>query len=127
MENRVNVPDDVREKNEAFAHRATAMATEYIRLKVAEEKARGELNCEVYYSIPNPFEAGSAEHEYVENLLGKGSVRDANYIDLFDRLREKLKEALDCEGVHSFLMLNCRFDARFEDNFLLYALVSWGG
>ena len=75
MENRQETSLQAREKNEAFAGRAAALALDFIRLKVAEEKARGELNCEVYYSIPNPFEAGEEEHRYVEELLSSGSAR----------------------------------------------------
>ncbi len=116
-----------RQYNEQFAARAAEAALAVIEERVAKEKAQGDLNCEVYYSIQNPFAAGSAEHAYAEELLGKGSGRNPAYIDLFDKLRTRLKEALDSRGVHAFLMLNCRFDPQFEDNFLLYALVSWGG
>ncbi len=116
-----------RQYNKAFTEKVAAEALEVIRRQMAKEKAQGDLNCEVYYSIQNPFSPGSTEHAYAEDLLGKGSGRDPAYIDLFDQLRTKLKEALDEQCVHSFLMLNCRFDPQFEDNFLLYALVSWGG
>ncbi|MDL2253991.1 hypothetical protein LJC49_07965 [Ruminococcaceae bacterium OttesenSCG-928-I18] len=122
-----SVSEAARERNEAFAQVIATRAMDVIREKITKEKEQGDLNCEVYYSIHNPYEEGSAEYVYIQDLLTKSSGKDPNYIDLFDRLRIKLKEALDCEGVHSFLMLNCRFDARYEDNFLLYALVSWGG
>ena len=115
------------ERNEAFAQVTTAKAMDVIKEKIGQEKEQGDLNTEVYYSIQNPYETGTAEYVYIQDLLTKSSGKDPHYIDLFDRLRGKLKEALDAEGVHSFLMLNCRFDARYEDNFLLYALVSWGG
>ena len=123
----MDVPEKVQKTNEAFAEQVVTDAMDVIRERIEKEKAHGDLNTEVYYSIHNPFAEGTGEYTYVEELLGSGSGKDPAYIDLFDKLRGMLKEELDCEGVHSFLMLNCRFDKQYEDNFLLYALVSWGG
>lgn len=123
----VNVNEKSARINTDFADRSVKSAMELIRGRVAKEKEQGDLNTEVYYAIPNPYEKGSEEYEYVRQLLTESSGKDSAYIDLFDKLRSQLKETLDCEGWHSFLMLNCRFDGQAEDNFLLYALVSWGG
>ena len=127
MDRKNTSAEQAKQWNETFAQQVSAAAMQVIRRQIAKEKEQGDLNCEVYYTLANPFVQNTPESGYVEALLSKGSARDANYIDLFDRLRSKLKEALDADGVHSFLMLNCRFDPQAEDNFLLYALVSWGG
>ncbi len=113
--------------NDEFAGLVAGEALGVIRRRVAKEKEQGDLNCEVYYPIGNPFGEGSEEYRYIKELLSSGSGRNPDYIDLFDKLRTAVKGGLDSDGVHSFLMLNCRFEESYEDNFLLYALVSWGG
>ncbi len=113
--------------NEQFAKMETSRAIQAVEVQVAHEKQQQNMSCEMYHELKNPFEIGTDEHAYIQELLGGGSGRDADYIDLFSRLQDALKLALEAEHVHAFFLINCRFDAQREDNFLLYVLVSWGG
>ncbi len=113
------------EWNVQFSKAETERAMQAIEAEVAREKQRDNRNCEVYHALQNPFEPNTPPHDYIEKLLFDGSERDAAYIDLFACMQDDLKVALEKAHTHSFFMLNCRFNAQSEDNFLLYVIVNW--
>lgn len=110
--------------NSRFAQDAVARAMQEIGGKIADERAKDGFDVEVYHTVAIPYAKGSEEQQYLEDLLGSGTAKDPNYIDLFEKMVSGMKQALRAEGVRYFLMLNCRFDPSLEDNFLLYVLVS---
>lgn len=112
------------EKNTALARQIVDGVMQELRQKYRAEQSANDFNFEVYYPIKNPYAAGTPEHGYYSQLIEHGTGQDPNYVDLFEQIITLVKQEALAEGIRTFTMLNCRFDATKEDNFLLYILAS---
>lgn len=112
------------EMNMDFAEKATSKVLENIHQRVEKERSEDGFSFEAYYSIDIPYATGTDEYEYFDKLLGEGSLKNPNYLDLFEQMLKLFKAGLKKEGVKHFITLNCRFDRSLEDNFLLYTFIS---
>ena len=106
--------------NKDFAAKIVEGAKAEIDAKNLKDSRKG-FGSETYYSIDIPYPAGSEQHAYFTTLLGSGSIKNPDYMDLFGLVTDGLTKAL---GDRAFLTLNCRFDLNAEDNFLLYVFLS---
>ena len=112
------------EMNEAFAASVVEGALAKIGGKVEASRNANEMSTETWYNIKIPYDKGTDEYAYFDKMLGHGSLKDANYLDLFERILKGVKAGLAALGVRAFTTLNCRFDAVAEDNFILYVFTS---
>lgn len=111
--------------NNEFAKAAADAAIDHVAAEVNAAKARGDYETEVYHPVYIPCPPGTPQHEFYEHLLTQTSAAQPAYVDLFEKLLRGIKGRLQAAGLHSFVMLNCRFQKNCSDNLLLYMLASW--
>lgn len=109
--------------NTDFAKKIVAGAMAEIDKKARDDSRRG-FGSETYYSIEIPYQKDTPEYAYFSAMLDGGSMKNPDYIDLFERIMKGMEAALAKDGLRAFTTLNCRFDAKLEDNFLLYVFLS---
>lgn len=114
------------EMNRAFADKVVADAMAVVRNKVAREKETHGFSSEIYYAVHIPYPPESAEHSYLVSIVGQGgSIENPDYHDLFEQVVKGVQDGLGTLGASGFVTLNCRFDAKLDDNLLLYVFARW--